>query len=83
VFVSDGEGAGGNRRVAVMDRTGRFLRQWQPEGMETVHCLTIANDGFVYVCNRQQSRIQVYDKMGRFVKNVEVPWNPYSTRLTG
>ncbi len=83
MFVSDGEGAGGNRRVAVMDRTGRFLRQWQPEGMETVHCLTIANDGFVYVCNRQQSRIQVYDKMGRFVKNVEVPWNPYSTRLTG
>ncbi len=83
VFVSDGEGAGGNRRVAVMDRTGRFLRQWQPEGMETVHCLTIANDGFVYVCNRQQSRIQVYDKMGRFVKNVEVPWKPYTSPKDG
>jgi hypothetical protein len=34
VYVSDGEGAGGNRRVAVMDRTGKFLRQWQPADME-------------------------------------------------
>jgi DNA-binding beta-propeller fold protein YncE len=83
VFVSDGEGAGGNRRVAVMDRTGRFLRQWQPEGMETVHCLTIASDGLVYVCNRQESRIQVYDKMGRFVKNIELPWKPVSPPRDG
>ena len=48
-----------------MDTTGKFLRQWQPEGMETVHCLTIGNDGLVYVCNREDSRIQVYDKMGK------------------
>ena len=40
VYVSDGEGRNGNRRVAVMDATANFLRQWQPEGMETVHCLT-------------------------------------------
>lgn len=78
VYVSDGEGAGGNRRIAVMDRDGKFLRQWQPEGMETVHCMTAANDGLVYVCNRQQSRIQVYDKMGNFKKNIEVPWKPYT-----
>jgi DNA-binding beta-propeller fold protein YncE len=38
VYVSDGESRGTNRRVAVIDRTGKFLRQWQPEGMETVHC---------------------------------------------
>ena len=83
VYVSDGEGAGGNRRIAVMDRDGKFLRQWQPEGMETVHCMTVANDGLVYVCNRQQSRIQVYDKMGNFKKNIEVPWKPYTTPPDG
>jgi NHL repeat len=83
VYVSDGEGAGGNRRIAVMDRDGKFLRQWQPEGMETVHCMTAANDGLVYVCNRQQSRIQVYDKMGNFKKNIEVPWKPYTTPPDG
>lgn len=38
VYVSDGEGAGSNRRIAVMDRTGKFLRQWQPADMDVVHC---------------------------------------------
>lgn len=76
VYVADGESAGGNRRIAVMDRTGQFLRQWQPDGMQTVHCMAMASDGLVYVCNRQESRIQVYDKMGSFIKNIEVPWKP-------
>ncbi len=83
VFVSDGESRGGNRRIAVLDRTGKFLRQWQPEGMETVHCLAVANDGLVYVCNREGSRIQVYDKLGKFIKNIEAPWTPYTTPPSG
>jgi DNA-binding beta-propeller fold protein YncE len=76
VYVSDGESRGGNRRIAVVDRNGAFLRQWQPEGMQTVHCLTVANDGFVYVCNREGSKIQVYDKMGKLAKTLELPWTP-------
>jgi sugar lactone lactonase YvrE len=76
VYVSDGEGAGSNRRIAVMDSSGKFLRQWQPEGMETVHCMTIGNDGLVYVCNRNGSRIQVYDKMGSLKRTIQVPWTP-------
>src|SRR2546428_1824537 len=83
VYVSDGEGRDSNTRVAVMDRTGKFLRQWQPEGMATVHCLTIANDGQVYVCNREGSRIQIYDKMGSFKKNIEVPWTPVTPPKDG
>jgi sugar lactone lactonase YvrE len=35
-----------------------------------------ANDGLIYVCNRQQSRIQIYDKTGRLLRNIEVPWKP-------
>jgi DNA-binding beta-propeller fold protein YncE len=83
VYVSDGESAGGNRRIAVMDRDGKFLRQWQPEGMQTVHCMAMANDGLVYVCNRTGSRIQVYDKMGNLKKTIEVPWKPYTTPAEG
>jgi|SRR5579859_3998359 len=29
-----------------------------------VHCITIANDGLVYVCDRRQNRIQVFKKDG-------------------
>ena len=83
VYVSDGEGEGSNRRVAVMDRNGTFQHQWQPDGMQSVHCMTMANDGSVYVCNRQESRIQVYDKMGNFERNIEAPWTPYTTPRDG
>jgi sugar lactone lactonase YvrE len=76
IYVSDGEGDGSNKRVAVMDKSGKFLRQWMPEGMETVHCLTMGNDGLVYVCNRQNARIQVYDKMGALKRTIQVPWTP-------
>jgi DNA-binding beta-propeller fold protein YncE len=82
VYVSDGEGEGSNRRVAVMDRTGQFLRHWLPEGMQTVHCMSVANDGLVYVCNRDGDRIQVYDKMGNLKKTIAVPWKPH-TPLSG
>jgi sugar lactone lactonase YvrE len=83
VYVSDGEGRDSNRRVKVMDRDGKFLRQWQPEGMQNVHCLTVGNDGLVYVCNRDNARIQVYDKLGNFKRNIEVPWKPFTMPADG
>jgi DNA-binding beta-propeller fold protein YncE len=83
VYVADGEGRGGNLRIAVMDKNGKFLRQWQPEGMQMVHCMAISKDGLVYVCNREGARIQVYDKMGKFLKNIEVPWKPYTQPSDG
>jgi len=83
VYVSDGEGAGGNRRIAVIGSTGTFLRQWQPDGMDTVHCMAIAHDGLVYVCNRNGSRIHVYDKAGTFKRAIEVPWTPVTPPSDG
>jgi sugar lactone lactonase YvrE len=44
--------------------------------MVTVHCMVIGNDGLVYVCNREGSRVQVYDKKGALQKNIDVPWTP-------
>jgi sugar lactone lactonase YvrE len=83
VYVSDGEGAGGNRRIAVMDKTGKFLRQWQPTDMDMVHCMTMAKDGLVYVCNRTGSKIQVYDKMGSLKRMIDVPWTPVTPPKDG
>jgi DNA-binding beta-propeller fold protein YncE len=51
--------------------------------MDTVHCMTIANDGVVYVCNRENARIQLYDKQGVFIKNIEVPWKPVTAPADG
>jgi len=80
VYVADGYG---NRRVVVFDREGRFLRQWGRQGTEeeirkgvggvfarVVHGVTISNAGLVYVADRQGDRVQVFDKMGNFKRNI-------------
>ena len=83
IYVSDGEGAGSNRRIAVMDKTGKFLRQWKQEDMQTVHCLTMAKNGDVYVCNRLGSSIRVFDKMGNLKRTISVPWEPVTPPKDG
>jgi DNA-binding beta-propeller fold protein YncE len=37
-----------------------------------VHCVRLAHDGLVYVCDRLNNRIQVFDKAGRFVTEFAV-----------
>ena len=87
IYVADGELPGGNQRIAVLDRTGRFLRQWplartasEADITPLPHCLRVSDDGFVYVCDRQADRIQVFDRMGTFVRNIDVPWEPLTPR---
>ena len=44
-----------------------------PEDLKTfgvVHCVEIAKDGLVYVCDRTRNRIQVFRKDGTFVEEV-------------
>lgn len=82
VYISDGYG---NRRIVVFDREGHFLRQWGQQGtraqtdagvggvfLKVVHCVVIGNDGLVYVCDRNGGRIEVFDKMGNFQRNILV-----------
>jgi hypothetical protein len=39
-----------------------------PQFANPVHCVKIASDGLVYVCDRSNNRIQVFQKNGTFVK---------------
>ena len=41
-----------------------------PQFRTPVHCVRIANDGLVYVCDRGNNRIQVFQKDGTFVEEV-------------
>jgi DNA-binding beta-propeller fold protein YncE len=43
----------------------------------TVHCAIVSNDGFVYVCDRVNDRIQVFRKDGTFVKEAFIDPNTY------
>ena len=35
-----------------------------------VHCADLSNDGFVYVCDRPNDRLQIFTREGKFVKEV-------------
>ena len=86
IYVADGEVGGGNYRIAVLDSEGNFLRQWplhRAEGEDVVplpHCLRVSNDGLVYVCDRRADRIQVYDRMGKFVRDIDLLFDPVTPR---
>jgi len=92
VYVADGETPGGNHRIAVFDRAGQFLRQWDLHRSEAetgdafvpvLHCVSLDNNGSVYVCDRRGHRIQVFDKLGNFQKNIPVEFEPMSKLPAG
>jgi DNA-binding beta-propeller fold protein YncE len=87
VYIADGEAVGNNHRVAVFDSKGAFLRQWELQRTEAetgdafipiVHCVVMDNDGLVYVCDRRAHRLQVFDKMGSFQRNIPVKFEQRS-----
>ena len=69
-------GAYGNKpsdeRVPAYDPKGTPSKQFN-----TVHCAIVSNDGFVYVCDRVNDRIQVFRKDGTFVKEVFIDPDTY------
>jgi hypothetical protein len=68
VYVADG---GSHQRIAVFDATsGAFKRQWAGHDRDfaRVSCVSLSKDGFVYVCDRTNDRLQVFRKDGTFVK---------------
>lgn len=84
VYVADGHGPG-NSRIAVLDKNGKFLRQWRLHHTEAEkdigglpHCMRLSADGQVYVCDRLANRLQAFDKMGNFKRNIELPWKKYT-----
>lgn len=98
VYVADGhaKGKGGNNfRIVVFDRAGHYLRQWKlhrsPEEAATAarptpHCVRVSNDGVVYVCDRWMNRLQLFDTMGNFKKDMPFSykvWTPASASEKG
>lgn len=67
-FVSDGYV---NSRVARFDKTGRHLGEWGSKGggegqFSNPHGLAFGRDGDILVADRENSRIQVFDRAGLF-----------------
>ncbi len=77
--MSDGYG---NARVAKYDSNGKWIKNWGSRGtapgqFDTPHGIAIDAKGTVYVADRGNRRIQVFDGEGTFKTqflNVGTPW---------
>ncbi|MEX0963946.1 MAG: MBL fold metallo-hydrolase [Pseudohongiellaceae bacterium] len=92
IYVADGELPGANTRIAVFNSEHEFLRQWRlqrapgEDAIELPHCLRLSNDGLVYVCDRRADRVQVFDKTGELVQQIDMDFtsvSPTSSRISG
>jgi DNA-binding beta-propeller fold protein YncE len=73
VYVSDGYG---NARVHRFSPDGKLLHSWGEPGtgpgqFNIVHSVCVDVDGWVYIADRENHRVQVFDRNGRY----ETQWN--------
>lgn len=79
VFVSDGYG---NNRVVHFDRNGKFVKDWgklgsKPGEFSTPHAIAMDSKGKLYVADRNNVRVQVFDQSGKLLdvwQDLLVPW---------
>src|SRR3989442_1329666 len=88
VYVSDGYG---NSRVHKYDPTGRHLHSWGAPGTDpgcfnVPHNLATDADGLVYVADRENHRVQVFDGKGQYLaqlSNLHRPCGLFAERRDG
>jgi sugar lactone lactonase YvrE len=86
VFIAQGHTPGmarGDARVLRFDKDGRFITSWGGKGKEpgqfdVAHGITIDPKGLLWVMDRENSRIQVFDTNGRFVREQKYKGLPCS-----
>ncbi len=79
IYVADGYG---NSRIAKYDANGKWIKNWGSTGtgegqFRVVHGIQIDAANNVYVADRDNRRIQVFDANGTFktqFRNVGTPW---------
>src|SRR2546425_9021187 len=84
IFVADGYG---NSRVAKFDKNGKFFKSWGQRGTEPgqfnlPHTIAIDAQNNIYVGDRENKRIQVFDTEGTFKTQYTNVGAPYAICIT-
>jgi peptidylamidoglycolate lyase len=72
IYVCDGYG---NSRVVKFSASGKYLLAWGKKGskeseFDIPHGISLDSNGNVYVADRENNRIQVFDPNGKFIKQL-------------
>ena len=74
IFISDGYI---NSRVAKADKNGNWIKSWgergdKPGEFNTPHSIAADANGNIYVADRFNRRIQVFDSDGKFLRSITI-----------
>ena len=72
IFVADGHDRETNARIVKFSKDGRFIKTWGKRGsapgeFDTPHAIAIDSLGRVFVGDRANNRIQIFDQDGKFL----------------
>jgi DNA-binding beta-propeller fold protein YncE len=79
IFVADGHGGNTNARIVKFTKDGTFIKTWGKKGMgpgefDTPHALAMDSRGRLFVGDRNNNRIQIFDQDGNFIDQ----WTQFS-----
>ena len=79
IFVADGHGGNSNARIVKFSKDGKFIQAWGKKGIapgefDTPHGLAFDSKGRLFVADRNNNRIQIFDQEGKFIEE----WTQFS-----
>ncbi|MCU1337457.1 MAG: hypothetical protein JWO19_3038 [Bryobacterales bacterium] len=86
LFITQGHtpGAGkGDPRVLKFDKNGKFIKSWGGKGTEpgkfdVAHGIAIDAKGLLWVTDRENQRIQIFDQDGKYIREIKYAGLPCS-----
>jgi streptogramin lyase len=79
IFVADGHGGNSNARIVKFSKDGKFIMTWGKKGsapgeFDIPHALAFDSKGRLFVADRNNNRIQIFDQGGKFIDQ----WKQFS-----
>jgi DNA-binding beta-propeller fold protein YncE len=79
IFVADGHGGESNARIVKFSKEGTFIMTWGKKGsapgeLNIPHALAFDSKGRLFVADRGNNRIQIFDQNGKFIDQ----WQQFS-----
>jgi streptogramin lyase len=89
IFITQGHTPGpgkGDPRVLKFDKTGKFIKSWGGKGTEpgkfdVAHGLAIDAKGLLWVTDRENQRIQIFDQDGKYIREIHYAGLPCALEI--
>jgi len=87
IFVVQGHTAGrGDPRVLKFDKSGNFIKSWggpgtEPGKFQVAHGIAIDAKGLLWVTDRENQRIQIFDDDGKFIRELKYAGLPCGLQI--